>query len=82
MYHSICLLTCSYVYGLNQNNRLLQTRYNGPFRVIERQNDAFKLEMSTGLDTVHIRRLKPAVITTESTREYWPRNCGRPQIWW
>uniref|UniRef100_A0A6P6Y5I5 Uncharacterized protein LOC113793863 n=1 Tax=Dermatophagoides pteronyssinus TaxID=6956 RepID=A0A6P6Y5I5_DERPT len=73
------LLSCSHVYVLNENNGPLQTRYNGPYRVIERQNDVFKLEMSTGLDTVHIRRLKPAVITTEPTREYWPRNRGRPR---
>ena len=50
----------------------LQSPYQGPFKVIDRQGKLYKLDLGTRQDTVSIDRLKPAFLE-EATDANEPR---------
>ena len=50
----------------------LQSPYQGPFKVIDRQGKFYKLDLGTRPDTVSIDRLKPAFLE-EATDAIEPR---------
>lgn len=55
------LMTSSHVFVRHDATRKpLQPVYDGPFRVISRNDKTFKIELPRGKDTISIDRLKPA----------------------
>jgi len=54
------LTTCTHVYVRKENRRKMDNHYYGPFRVLERRDTYFKLELPNGPDNVSIDRIKAA----------------------
>ena len=51
--------------------------YSGPFRVVERAESHFVVQVGDKLDTINIHRLKPAVVPVD-TVPAMPKKRGRP----
>lgn len=63
------LLTCPYVFIRRDGYRApLKPPYYGPFRVVERHDKFFVIEMNSRQDTVSIDRLKPANLLDETCK--------------
>ena len=54
----------------------LQSPYQGPFKVLDRQGKFYKVDLGTLQDTVSIDRLKPAFLE-EATHAIVPRCASR-----
>ena len=58
----------------------LQRPYDGPFKVIERTEKTYKVQMGTRQETVSVDRLKPAIIDpADNFKPPLPPTHGRPQ---
>lgn len=68
------LAKCTHVFIRNENKRGLNPVYNGPFRIISRNNKFFKVQLHNREDTISIDRLKAAhtdeEMFTKLTEEY------------
>ena len=65
------LFTCSHVFVQHDGVKLaLQRPYNGPFKVIERSEKYFKINLYAIIDNVSIDRLKPADLLDSYTCEF------------
>ena len=51
--------------------------YTGPFRVVDRADSHFTVEVGDKLERVNVHRLKPAVVP-DDTVPFVPRKRGRP----
>ena len=61
------LQKCDFVWvRLDRVKKPLEAPYRGPYRVIERKNDVFVLEVRGKPNSVSIERLKPAVVSPQS----------------
>ena len=81
------LLSCAFVFVRRDGYKTpLQNPYYGPFRVVERHEKYFIIDLHTHLDTVSIDRLKPAnllqdlpeLVITRSGRETRPKHGREP----
>lgn len=61
--------TCPYVFVRNETKRGLQANYRGPFRVLNRNEKYFTVQLDKCVDTVSIDRLKPAFRLEDLDRE-------------
>ena len=64
------LLSCDYVYVRNNAKKGLDSQYLGPFKVLERHEKCFKLQLDKRIDTVAIDRLKSAFIPTANKEHF------------
>ena len=63
------LMNCKYVF-LKINQKFgLNTPFEGPFKVIERNNKCFKIQKNDSVISVHIDQLKPAFTDDERNRD-------------
>ncbi|XP_075162740.1 uncharacterized protein LOC142235370 [Haematobia irritans] len=60
------LFGCKYVFVRVENRRSLQRPYEGPFKVIEKDKNFFKLEINGHIKTISIDRIKPAYVDTHN----------------
>ena len=67
------LENCSHVWlRVDRVRRSLEAPYDGPFKVIKRNERVFTIELPTGQhETVSIERCKPAVLPTENPIRYF-----------
>ena len=81
------LSTCKYVFVRNEVKRPLRPAYNGPFKVLERHDTYFKINLHNRIDNVHIQRLKAAYTeeevlsrnTPDVRRYYLPTPDGKTE---
>ena len=75
------LLTSNFVFVRRDTHRPpLATPYDGPFRVLERGEKFFILDIGGRRDSVSVDRLKPAYIgSNEQLPVTMPRKRGRPK---
>lgn len=59
------LLTCKYVFVRNDGRKGLQPNYRGPFRVLERKNKYFVVQLDNKVDTISVDRLKAAHVDSD-----------------
>ena len=64
------LLSCDYVYVKNNAKKGLDSQYLGPFKVLERYEKCFKLQLDKRIDTVSIDRLKSAFKPTANVEQF------------
>ena len=70
---SSCLETCDFVFVRRDSlSKPLQPCYLGPFKVLERKDKYFVLDLNGRRDTVSIDRLKPAFIDSDTPTSQSP----------
>lgn len=74
------LLTCDYVLvRVDAQRKPLDRPYQGPYKVLNRNQHTFTIQKNDETEDVNIQRLKPAKVDTQTATFNIPRKRGRPK---